>query len=149
MGFDQLPQEAGLALTFLAVIAAYMMLMRILAVLSEGRISTEHGWREAEEKAEQLLADILSPEELQQLRQRGFLEIASHAHPGRVYRIPRHPGLVSVYEQGALVSRLCVGAVEPLPTGDAVLLHKLMIEGAEEEYLRRANPIRPPYPYLF
>jgi len=149
MGLVQLPAEVGLVITFLAVIVAYLLLMRVLAALIDDRLEALPGWHEAEEKAALLLAEVLSPEELQQLSQRGYLEVPSHVHAGRIYRIPRHPGLVGIYEKGTLISRLCVGAVEPIPTGDAVLLHKLMIEGAEEEYLRTANPIRPPYPYMY
>jgi len=35
--------------------------------------------------------------------------------------------------------RLCVGPVDPLPDADVVLIHKLMIEANEDEYLKAAN----------
>jgi hypothetical protein len=39
--------------------------------------------------------------------------------------------------------RLCVQSVEPIPDGDAILMHKLMIEGDEAAYLRIANRFGP------
>jgi hypothetical protein len=38
---------------------------------------------------------------------------------------------------------LCLQPVEPLPEGDVVLMHKLMIEANEQEYLRTANHFVP------
>jgi hypothetical protein len=49
---------------------------------------------------------------------------------------------VAVHEGGAEVESLCVAPAERLPAGDVVLAHKLMIEGDEPEYLRRANHFR-------
>ena len=40
---------------------------------------------------------------------------------------------VKVYEGGVPVMALCVQSMEPIPDGDAVLMHKLMIEGNEGE----------------
>jgi hypothetical protein len=57
--------------------------------------------------------------------------------------VPRHQGQVKVYEGGVPIMALCVQSVEPIPDGDAVLMHKLMIEGNEEEYLRIANRFEP------
>ena len=50
---------------------------------------------------------------------------------------------VKVYEGGVPIMALCVQSVEPIPDGDAVLMHKLMIEGNEQEYLRIANRFEP------
>ena len=57
--------------------------------------------------------------------------------------MPRHQGQVKVFESGVPVMALCVQPVEPIPDGDVVLMHKLMIEGNEEEYLRIANRFEP------
>ncbi|MHB1005335.1 MAG: hypothetical protein ACYC3S_06780 [Chloroflexota bacterium] len=104
--------------------------------------------REAEARAARMLGEMLTPHELAQLDGRGFLAIPSPNRPGRVYHVPRHQGLVSVYERGVLAERLCVGAINWIPDADTVLLHKLMIEGNEEEYLRMANHFLPrPYSY--
>src|SRR2546422_3291520 len=54
----------------------------------------------------------------------------------RVYRIPGAGGLVKVYERGCAVMELCLQPAEPLPDGDVVVMHKLVIEANEQEYLR-------------
>jgi hypothetical protein len=46
---------------------------------------------------------------------------------------------VAVAEGGVDVALLCIAPVDWLPPSDVVLAHKLMIEGDEQEYLRRAN----------
>ncbi len=100
-------------------------------------------WRAAEEQAEEraegLLRELLSKEEYCQLGQLGYLEVRSRARPGRRYRVPRYCGLVQVLEDAAPVTLLCVRSTEPVPAADGVLMHKLMIEGNEEDYLRIAN----------
>jgi hypothetical protein len=108
--------------------------------LGSGRRSD---WREAHERAEALLRDLLTEEEYRQLNRRGYLEVPSPTRPRRSYRIPRHQGQVKVFEGGVPIMALCVQSVEPIPDGDAVLMHKLMIEGNEEEYLRVANRFEP------
>jgi hypothetical protein len=102
---------------------------------------------EAERRAEDLLREMLSPAEARELEQRGYLEIPSPNRQGRIYRVPRGRGMVSVYEDGRAVMSLCVQPVEWIPGGDVVLMHKLMIEGNEEQYLKTANQFEPGYPY--
>lgn len=102
---------------------------------------------EAEKKAESLLQQMLTPEQGLELEHRGYLEIASPSREGRVYRVPRGRGMVSVYEDGRAVMSLCVQPVEWVPGADVVLMHKLMIEGNEEDYLKTANQFEPGYPY--
>ncbi len=94
---------------------------------------------EAERRAEQLLRDVLTPAEHGRMLARGYLDVASPGHPGRIYRVPRDGGIVVMYEGSRPVAGLCVQPVDALPTADTVAMHKLMIEGAEVEYLRRAN----------
>jgi hypothetical protein len=94
---------------------------------------------QAQERAEALLKDMLTDSEYTQLGQSGYLEVRSPSLPMRTYRVPRKPGRVAVQEDGVEVESLCVAPVEWLPPSDVVLAHKLMIEGNEQEYLRRAN----------
>ena len=105
----------------------------------EGLISSRSA--EAQERAEALLKELLTEAELRQLDRSGYLAVPSRSRPGRIYRVPLHPGraLVEVYQDGLPLMALCVQSFEPIPDGDAVLMHKLMIEGDEEAYLRIAN----------
>lgn len=102
---------------------------------------------EAEKRAESLLQLMLTPEQSLELEHRGYLEVASPSRQGRVYRVPRGRGMVSVYEEGRAVMSLCAQPVEWVPGADVVLMHKLMIEGNEEDYLKTANQFEPGYPY--
>ena len=101
---------------------------------------------EAEKRAAALMREVLSDGESRELDQSGYLTVPSPSVPGRMYRIPAKPGWVDVYESGQLAMRMCVEPVERLPAADVVLMHKLMIEGNEPEYLRQANVVfvRPP-----
>ncbi len=96
-------------------------------------------WREAEERAEVLVQTLLTSEEYERLHRLGYLEIQSPNYPQRVYRIPNGSGTVAVLEGGQCVARLCVFSAEPIPERESVLVHKLMIEGDEQDYLRAAN----------
>lgn len=92
-----------------------------------------------EMRSSELLRDVLNEHEYQQLTQQGYVDVASHIHEGRLYRIPRYEGRILVYEDGRVKSELCIQPVTPLPANDVVALHKLMIEGNEQGYLARAN----------
>ena len=89
--------------------------------------------------AEALLRDVLDAQEYEQLTKRAYIEVTSPTDPGRVYRIPRSPGLVRVYDHGVAVRDLCIQPVDYLPSADVIAMHKLMIQGAEHEYLARAR----------
>lgn len=102
---------------------------------------------EAERRAESLLQEVLDPDQARDLEHRGYLEVPSPSRQGRIYRVPRGRGMVSVYEDGRAVMSLCVQPVEWIPGADVVLMHKLMIEGNEEDYLKTANQFEPGYPY--
>jgi hypothetical protein len=96
----------------------------------------------AYERAEALLRDMLTDAEYRQVGTYGYLDVRSPSHPARTYRVPHGPGRVAVHEGDLEVEQLCIAPVVWLPPGDIVLAHKLMIEGNEQEYLRRANHIR-------
>lgn len=95
--------------------------------------------QEAEQRAETLLKTLLNSDQYSHLVRKGYIEVQSSMFPYRTYRIPRHRGSVEVYEMGRLVMSLCVQPTETVPDADVVVMHKLMIEGNEREYLRRAN----------
>ena len=103
------------------------------------------GGESVEQRCRQLLRDVLSDGELQDLEDTGFLMVRSPSVPGRTYRIPSAGGSVVVQEPNASAMLICVQPIARLPRADVVLMHKLMIEGNEEEYLRVANIQRDPH----
>lgn len=135
----------GLELLFVLLIVCLLCRAPhgVLANPPQFGLARRTDWREAQERAETLLRDLLSEEQYRLLGRRGYLEILSPSRPQRVYRVPRHQGQVKVYENGVAIMALCVQPVEPVPDGDVVVMHKLMIEGNEEEYLRIANRFEP------
>jgi len=102
-----------------------------------------HEWLESERRAETLLRQLLTEDEYRHLNQQGYLAVPSPSIPGRVYRVPRRPGQVSVFESGRLIMNLCIQPTKVLPAADVVGMHKMMIQGNEAEYLQVANRISP------
>jgi hypothetical protein len=102
----------------------------------------------AQARAEELLAGVLGAEGFEELGRRGYLEVPSPSITNRVYRIPTARGQVEVFEDDQLVMKLCVVPTKSLPDADLVLMHKLMIEGNEDYYLKVANRFGP-VPYSF
>ena len=98
-------------------------------------------WREAEEKADQLVRSVLTEDEYARLRRDGYLDVPSPSLPDRIYRVPAGIGTVMVLERGRCVARLCAYSTVPIPERETVLVHKLMIEGNEPGYLSAANHI--------
>jgi hypothetical protein len=135
----------GLELLFVLLIVCLLCRAPygVLAHQPQFGVGRRSDWREAQERAEALLRELLTEDEYRQLSRRGYLEVPSPSRSRRVYRVPRHQGQVKVYEGGVPIMALCVQSVEPVPDGDAVLMHKLMIEGSEDEYLRIANRFEP------
>lgn len=97
----------------------------------------------ADSRAKILLREMLSEPQYQQLLKFGYLEVASPTYDNSIYRIPSAGGLVKVYERGNAIMELCLQPAEPLPDGDVVVMHKLMIEANEQEYLQKANHFAP------
>jgi hypothetical protein len=131
-----------LADQILTLSAALLLLALFFTLLRFSSSVTYRSRVASEQRAEVLLRDLLNQSQLHQLRRRGYLDVPSPSRANRTYRIPRSRDQVRVYEDGRLIERLCVQAVEPVPTGDVVVMHKLMIEGNEDEYLRLANHFR-------
>jgi hypothetical protein len=136
-----------IGLELLVVVIIVLVLCRAPFGTLTGRtingVGRRSEWREAQERAEVLLKHVLSEDEYRSLDRRGYLEVKSPSRPRRVYRIPRHQGQVKVYEGGVPLMALCVQSVDPIPDGDTIVMHKLMIEGNEAEYLRVANRFEP------
>lgn len=125
----------------------YLMVVRLLTRIP---VATRSRWQEsvserftAEGRAHALLREMLSADELRQLMRAGYLEVNSPNHAHRVYRIPGTTGRVRVFDRGREVMELCLQPVEALPHGDVIVLHKLMIQGNEREYLATANHFVP------
>jgi hypothetical protein len=132
-----------------AVIAVVVVVLVVLAMVTLYLTLRVTGWRRlghfaggAHERAEALLRELLTEAEYDQLRRCGYLEVRSPSRSTRTYRVPRGLGRVAVHEGDVEIEALCVMPVGWLPPGDIVLTHKLMIEGDEQEYLRRANHFR-------
>jgi hypothetical protein len=142
------PSLALLAVALAGLAVTYVVTVRLLSLAKSSREAYGSEWRRAEARAEHMLAEVLPAEELRRLRQRGYLEVVSKQFADRTYRVPRFQGLVAVYEKGVLTTYLCVRSVEPIPDGDLVLMHKLLLEADESGYLKAANWIRPrPFVY--
>jgi len=97
--------------------------------------------RAAARRAEALLRRCLSEAEQAQLRRDGFLEICSPSVGGRRYRIPRRGSPVAVLEPSGRVLYLCLQPETPVAPDELVLVHKLLLEGAEADYWQRANRV--------
>ncbi|MBI3972772.1 MAG: hypothetical protein HY332_15965 [Chloroflexi bacterium] len=112
--------------------------------LQRRALQVRHSYRlraEAERRAELLLRDLLGDASFYHFLRRGYLEVRSLNFPNRTYLIPERQGPVTVCDRGRPVMRLCVQCVERVPEYDTVVMHKLMIEGNEQEYLRIANRV--------
>ncbi len=96
----------------------------------------------AERRAEAVVRDLLTADEFSLLRQQGFLDVLSSGTPGRVYRIPARPGTVTVMDGNEVTMRMCLVPGEAIPATEWVVVHKLLLEAAEDDYLQLANHLR-------
>jgi hypothetical protein len=126
----------------LAVMSVLPLILIPWIYLHESRAARAD--QEAEERAAALLRRLLSDGERRQLEQHQYLAVQSPSTADRVYWVPAKKGWVEVYDSSRLTMRLCVEPMQPLPPSDLVLMHKLMIEGSESEYLRQANVLSDP-----
>jgi hypothetical protein len=97
--------------------------------------------REVRRRAQALVRQVLSEGEYAELRREGFLQLPSRSQPGRVYRIPAGGSPVAALEPDGRVVYLCLQPAEPIPREELVVVQKVLLEGAEEEYWRRANRV--------
>jgi hypothetical protein len=136
----------------LSLLLGIWLLFLLIAIyyLSQSSDGSVGRWRDsvsehlsAESRAKVLLREMLSEAQYQQVLKFGYLEVNSPSIEHRVYRIPGAGGLVKVYERGCAIMELCLQPTEPLPDADVVVMHKLMIEANEQEYLQKANHFAP------
>lgn len=125
--------------------AVAIILLLIPMIMLGGLVATSVSpWfskaaREAEIRADLLVRSVLSDDEYRRLCRHGYLDVPSPHYPTRFYRIPSGAGTVAVIEHGRCVGRLCVQSTAPIPERETVVIHKLMIEGSEWDYLKHAN----------
>lgn len=135
------------AIVLLLLGAASILLLVIIVQLAISTFSLTRGEgldrRVTDARAEELLRAILDESEWSQLKTLRFLDVASLTHRQRFYRIPLMDGMVNVFEDGKPIQRLCIQPINSLPRYDVIAIHKLMIEGNEQEYLARANAFPP------
>jgi hypothetical protein len=94
------------------------------------------------QRAESLLRDSLRPDQYSAYATRGYVDVASRKFPYRTYRVDGWRP-VGVYEHGQFVGAVCIRPRVNMPGPDIVLARKLMIEGAEDEFLRAGNWLSP------
>lgn len=95
-------------------------------------------------RADALIKRVLSEGERAQLGRDGFLEVPSSNVSGRRYRIPRGGSPVAVLEPNGRVVYLCLQPETPVAPQELMVVHKLMLEGAETDYWERANRVGRP-----
>jgi hypothetical protein len=125
----------GIAIVLVFSTAVIILAMLIYSLLP----SVARAREDAHARAVEVVRAVLTPEEFEQLGASGYLDVRSPSYPGRLYRIPSFSGTVGVIEEGRCVARLCAQPVGSVPDPEGVVVHKLMIEGNEDEYLRTAN----------
>jgi hypothetical protein len=143
----------------IAVVAGSIFLAAMLLILA---LSAAHSLRSIVEeppppgrmpgrsttnqRVDEMLRALLDASEYHTLMTRGYLDVASSENADCIYRIPRYGGMVTLYERGRATIDLCVQPADPLPGGDVVVLHKLLIQANELDYVATAR--RYPSRYL-
>jgi len=108
------------------------------SLLAPDAAEQDAAWR----RAESVLRDSLRPEQYAAYTSRGYVDVDSRKFPHRTYRVDGWRP-VGVYEYGQFVGAVCIRPRAGLPGPDIVLARKLMIEGAEDEFLRAGNWLSP------
>ena len=94
------------------------------------------------QRAESLLRDSLRADQYEAYRNKGYIDVRSRKFRERTYRVDGWRP-VGVYERGQFVGAVCIRPRVGMPGPDIVLARKLMIEGAEDEFLRAGNWLSP------
>jgi hypothetical protein len=132
---DDLAFGAALV-SFCAVIVAF-----VLADLLGRLPAPDRGQhREAEQQADTLLKEWLSPEQISRFESHGYFEVQG-SHSSKCYRIrrDRHMNIDELDKDGARVAVWCFGPAGNLPVGDIMLAQKIALETDEQAALVVAN----------
>lgn len=125
--------------TFVA--AAPAIIYRRSRVDRRRRIVERHEQTRAVDRAKGLLIEYLTPEQRDTLRQRGWFIVTGRS--GTRYRINaannNYSGNVHVLDGDRIAARLCAHLDGSLPFWDHILAQKLMLENAEDDFLKIAN----------
>jgi hypothetical protein len=96
------------------------------------------GIEAAEARADELLAELLEPAQLDEYREHGRFTVV--APSGRTYRLLRGLGVAEVNgEDGRVLRRFCIHPPRWHPAGDVLVCQKLLLETDEAEFLATAN----------
>lgn len=92
-------------------------------------------------RAEELLREHVGEKAFTEMYELGYIEVDSHKHKGRKYRIPaENEGFIEVVDKdGKVIDRLCVHAAIICPMPDKVLTRLMLLELAEDTILQVAN----------
>jgi hypothetical protein len=127
----------------LKLIFDWIGLTIVCVVLGWEVIVNYREWYSRYRQSEDLLRSVLTCAQYHQLMRNGYLDIPSLRDPGCIYRVPLVPGRVKVVKKGQQTASLCLRPLERVPDADQVVIHKLMIEADEENYLQTANTFTP------
>lgn len=94
--------------------------------------------RLADERADRLLREFLTVDQLAQLAERRWFETVGRS--GRRYRLtPAVARVCELDEAGQAVASFCIHPDDGYPSADVVLAQKLLLEADEALFLRTAN----------
>lgn len=111
------------------------------AEIDRVRAAYRYERQRAKERAEVLLIENLSGQQLQEYRDRGTFTVAVPGPPPRLFQIQkaRVANILELNAQGRPIGRYCVHPSLDCPDADTMLAQKLWLENQPEELLRMAN----------
>jgi hypothetical protein len=132
-------------LLFVLGFTVLTLLSALVVVLLPDLLSNPQGQvlkqrRKAEQRANTLLKEWLSPEQLAQFESRGHFEVQG-SNSGKFYRIRRewNMNIDELNSRGSRAAVWCFGPAGRLPLGDHMLAQKIALETDEQAALAVAN----------
>ena len=139
-----MPGAAVGSLITLCSILGAVVLFAVFLLPLHPRLPGWAAWqevREADRRATLLLKEVLGEAAYEEFARKGYIEVPSRDFPGRTYLVKQWPEKVEVVEHGRTVAVLCAEPVSYVPPADLIVIHKLLIEDNEREFLKIANKI--------